>query len=909
MNQTNSQSNTFIKDGQVKAAIRYATLPGIFPRIRALGIHFGHFAYLIALVLNSARLIPLQHSVLSPRTIGQYGVRDVLAIAANNLRWTWKNTDQIAIFMAIVIGVVLTIVQVALIAVFALTGTAQASPASSFFATPNADTDLAHIFLSQVFGTELDMFGSGGGVIGTTGNPIHSVILQMLQLYSMATMVIAVIIVLYYVLTVVGEAAQSGTPFGKRFNTLWAPIRLVVALGLLVPLGSGLNSAQYITLWMAKMGSGLGTQAWLVMADVMKTSDPTKYNVTLSERLMLHNMVKNAFVAATCAQAHTDHLRGGGSWDRILLRGSTDNSFVYEWRGPDRAPHERRSCGSVGVSFPDGQENVGLGTNIFGIKERESAIPTDKLLVAVRPVIEQALTEVETVASGYTGGLNDAVIAEQLTEIAEFFSEELTKKVSDVYTNEVDANLRELMEDMDEKGWLYAGVWYIQINRTMQSAYQQRSKAVPGVIIPSRYTNPEAPGFWDTLTGSWSEADQRVSAAMTLVNTYSLTPTLPNRAATAISDSYDKSCLAATTEGGADLSIMEKLQCVIATTFVPEQLTALSKDPTYDPMGVLVAAGGTILSRAYELAVWGFGAKAVGGALSAIPFVGGIGALAGEIGGMLITIAFVGFGAGVILYFLLPIFPFMYFFFAVVGWVMEIFEAVVAMPLWALAHLRIEGDGMPGPAAVNGYYLLLAILLRPALIIFGLIASSLIFFAAIFALQILFTPLIEVTREDGLYGLEIMLFTVIFAYMAYMIGLSCFKLVDTIPNQILRWIGSSAGTFNDQREDSIHGAQSAFLGGAVLGQQFAGQIGGIGTGLGRAVGDAIKPSPPPPGPPPPPEGDTPKDIGTDGSHRGVSQQGHSYSFGNNIPKDVGKNKSNFKGSKFPGFDDDDPKRK
>lgn len=377
----------------------------------------------------------------------------------------------------------------------------------------------------------------------------------------------------------------------------------------------------------------------------------------------------------------------------------------------------------------------------------------------------------------------------------------------------------------------------------MQAAYQQRSKTIPNVIIPNKYTDPDDPnwvaGIKEWWNGTYGEVDARVISAQTLLTTYGIGNSWVESTVDDAKSSYNSSCLAAKTEGGADLPIMEKLQCIIANTFVPEQLTALSRQPSLDPMGVLVAAGGEILSRAYFLAVAGFAGKTSGGLLSGIPIFGGIGTVTSEIGGMLITIAFVGFGAGVILYFLLPIFPFMYFFFAAVAWIMEIFEAIIAMPLWALAHLRIDGDGMPGQAAINGYYLLLAILLRPALIIFGLIGSSLIFFGAIFLLQVLFTPLLEVSREEGLYGLEIMLFTIIFAYIAYMLGLTCFKLVDTIPNAILRWIGNNPGTFGDNREDSIHGAQTAFLGGAVLGQQAAGSVGGFGTAAGTVAGRGL----------------------------------------------------------------------
>ncbi len=79
--------------------------------IRQLGLHFGHFAYLIALVLNSARLIPQGHPALHSSNIGQFGVRQVLAIAANHITWSWRTIDQIAIFGAVVAGLIMMFVQ------------------------------------------------------------------------------------------------------------------------------------------------------------------------------------------------------------------------------------------------------------------------------------------------------------------------------------------------------------------------------------------------------------------------------------------------------------------------------------------------------------------------------------------------------------------------------------------------------------------------------------------------------------------------------------------------------------------------------------------------------------------------------------------------------------------------------
>jgi conjugal transfer/type IV secretion protein DotA/TraY len=72
----------------------------------------------------------------------------------------------------------------------------------------------------------------------------------------------------YFAIVVVAETAQTGTPFGKRFNSLWAPLRLVMAFGLLIPISYGLNSGQYIVLYAAKYGANFATNGWIATPDL-----------------------------------------------------------------------------------------------------------------------------------------------------------------------------------------------------------------------------------------------------------------------------------------------------------------------------------------------------------------------------------------------------------------------------------------------------------------------------------------------------------------------------------------------------------------------------------------------------------------------------------------------------------------
>ena len=69
---------------------------------------------------------------------------------------------------------------------------------------------------------------------------IQSALQHALSIYSGAVLVLAGMILLYHLLGMVAETAHTGKPMG-RANQIYAPIRLVLAIGLLVPMAGGLN--------------------------------------------------------------------------------------------------------------------------------------------------------------------------------------------------------------------------------------------------------------------------------------------------------------------------------------------------------------------------------------------------------------------------------------------------------------------------------------------------------------------------------------------------------------------------------------------------------------------------------------------------------------------------------------------
>jgi conjugal transfer/type IV secretion protein DotA/TraY len=853
----NSSENSASKEKTlVSQALRYSHMPGIIPRFRELAGKFGHFAYMLALIYSAVNLIPKNHPFLIARNVGSYGIRDVIATAANNVKFDKQNIDKILIFGAVLMSVVLVAGQIIVIAITAATSGQANASTTSFFETPNPNSDVVFIFLTQVFGP-LGIFGSGASTVAT---PVHAGLHDMLAFYSSAMMVLAVIIVIYYIVTIVGEAAVTGTPFGRRFNSLWAPIRLVVALGMLVPLSNGLNSAQYITLYIAKMGSGLATNGW--SAFITRFSAPTNVFVQADAQNMAY-VVKYVLTAEVCSKAVkqiggndvTPLIVGPGTPVPLqsavvadVLRDARDAGYSHirvAWNVGGEEPFEAHCSGfSVNVTpltytARDADGNPEVRTLAFSNQIQEAYLQAIKDAQASIGGGDNSLAQrivdlyVEFDANGELANGNSelANIVSQLQTVHTSIQGAVDAAITASNSNMVAIDNNVVLADLQAGGWGKAGLWYPIIGQLNQR-YSSVAGELPALDMPStpqdgaRVTGLRTIGNWLARRFGWLWGGQdEAELAHNLDLALERADWIGNRfmfTATGVNLDPDTGGLA----GAGSWAFDGIVNWLFKTDALYNYQT--SGSATLDPMVGLMKVGDVQISRAISAIKWLIMVK-VGGPVVGLVVgtaVGGPGgSVIGAIAGMLVEQIFeaagfilylmiiIGLGAGLMLYYVLPLMPFIYFFFAVVAWVMEIFEAIVAMPLWALSHLKIDGDGLPGQMASNGYFLLLGVLLRPILIVFGLIGGYLVFGAGAYYMHTVYGLVVNVVRggEGGTAPgtMGALIYTIIFVYLSYNLAVMSFKMIDNVPKSILRWIGQGGATpFSDEKPDPISGSQS-----------------------------------------------------------------------------------------------------
>ncbi len=886
------------------AVARYVLLPEVLPRLKDIwGSGLGPVALFMAHVFHMVRLLPAGHPYLNAANQGRFGILNVLQEAKTNLVFKKENIDQIIIYYTLFLGFFLVVAQFVLL-LFSLSmhfAHASAPPAwyTNIFSTPNPGTDLAFMFLDAVFGvdrvtaTGVPLFGSDvstSGLWGAWPTPMHNGLHSLFAFYSHGLFFVALLIILYYVITVAAETAATGVPFGQRLNKAWVPIRLIFAVFLLFPITNGLNGAQILTLYTAKWGSGLATNGWITFMNgvISPTSSPMGNidDLIASPTVpRLTGLLEFMFVSHTCAYAY-EYLYGTDIKPYIVKSDAaplemsgedftsalayTDNQQIvirFGEQDPAYTMEEsqvRPLCGELVMSPVD------LNTDgAYAVQEQyfefiDYLWTFDNLMVnTFAPAIACAFTPTHSRSDGCPGFAAWSTFwpidpNDINTLIEDYYDSSSTAgmHVTDIVDNAVADQVAAMVAQASDAGWVSsftsggwagAGMWYNQIAEINGSM----TAAVKNIPMPVAY-----PELMEYVRGERQKTSSIASGGEDKFK-----PILPNGETMAFHEPgeeyialalYYAQNLWKDKHGSSTGNIFVDTTNVMFEMDGPDilglgSLFDMLGNSTKHPLAQLTALGSALIHNTIILFA-GSGLGVLSEYLLGAAQWNDFKAVAKTAGSMMKSLAMIGVSLGFILYYIVPFLPFIYFFLAVGKWVKTIFEAMVGVPLWALAHIRIDGQGLPGPMAMNGYYLLLEVLIRPVLVVFSFIGAVLIFSAQVSILQEIWStavsnvvgfdlkavvdgtaPATGTGALDKMRGaIDAFFYTILYVIVVYMLALASFKLVDLIPNKILRWIGASVSAFAEGDEDPAgHLVQNTYLGVSTATGQMSGAFAGL----------------------------------------------------------------------------------
>ena len=142
--------------------------------------------------------------------------------------------------------------------------------------------------------------------------------------------------------------------------------------------------------------------------------------------------------------------------------------------------------------------------------------------------------------------------------------------------------------------------------------------------------------------------------------------------------------------------------------------------------------------------------------------------------------------------FILPLMPFLLFFFATMDMLVMVVCGVIAAPIWALLHVTFEGEELLKGKHGEGYMICFNLLLRPGLTLFGLFFSMKVFEAMIWLLSVTIYPAIASATSGHFMGFfGTLTYVVVIAVLNYQLAIRSFHLITEVPSRVARWFGAS----------------------------------------------------------------------------------------------------------------------
>jgi conjugal transfer/type IV secretion protein DotA/TraY len=734
---------------------------------------------------------------------------------------------------------------------FAFPAFAQNAPAPADIDFTVRDTDVSVKLLRSVLGD----WGSSS-VVPVVGD--------LFRILNSGALVLGIILTTYITGVGVLRSGSDGEFLGRGWSKLFVPARLVIGNAMLAPTASGYSFIQIGVLWLAVQGIALGNAGWTAVTKSLVDRQGEIVAAQLSDRESVGKLMRSIVLAEACRASilKTEMARQNRPADDPMpvidlnVRRGT-NLYTLAWGSttPNHPAYSQHVCGHIviqlarpenGMANPIGQaaewtSRGWTGNQLYEIRQRVQ----DAQVRAIQDTARVIRPPVEGLVYGQGAA---GAGANQLTPAS--FVQGL-KSVTDSYIASVGRHSQAALEDLNgsmttgfkqeaaKAGWIGAGQWFYQVAR-LNTEFTEIARSVPeirteglgaypggaivdqlvaqqldalvtqGVAEQARLDRVDAGdntgGVWGWFAGMTNSAGN--SLAQAAGETIGIDPNSSTNALVQLKNTGDN------------------LLTIAELAFVGKQaIDAL-------PAGKVAAAVGS--------------ASGVVG-----KFKGFIGTFLGEsaeaalsVGSMLMVfglISVLSFAA--ILAFWLPMVPLMIWLGGVLGWLISVVEMVVAAPLWAVAHIHPEGEGMAGKYGANGYMIIVEVFLRPILMIVGLVMSMMVLDPFLRFISTPFWNTMNTVNAGNAVGF-ITIVAFILIYVGFCVSLvhRMFTFIHLIPNSVLRWIGAHSNSF-DQGEriaGDIHNSVLGYFNSGTRAAGTAGKAAGFDMVGGRAKALAEK---------------------------------------------------------------------
>ena len=685
-----------------------------------------------------------------------------------------------------------------------------AGPAFAQATNPNdvswAALDPGNDWAAQVLRS---LFPIPGGTPGTATGNEATVIGQIVGQFTGFIAAIACAFVCYSTVMSIHRAAESSQILGNGQTWMFV-VRTGFAGIMMFPLGGGFSAGQQMVMQGAMWGVGMakalyanaiqavGPDAAVIAQPMIPGTETIIAGLVDNELCMdLVNLASNTAGAnaplVPTPQALTVNDNAGSGYVTWRYGLSTDN----ESGDP--------ACGTVTVR-ESGQNASTIAGVTVDMAAVQQAVLTNVLNGDIRTQVASVAQNLwqNKKASALTplqGVFNTAVndYTSELTTAATSVQGAINAAIQGNATQARNGNLNLLAGEVQQStlGWTAAGAYYLEIARLNASTLSLMS-ATPVT------TSPTYQGLGPALSYDLAPL---VTAAKSFTTTLQ---TVVNTSDGTTSPSGIPTTLASAEESAKGTSVLERLFSALdLSDVVLNKITSYILPTTTiwtDPFGGLMSMGQTMMITA--LIAFGVAGVLASATASTAATVWNVltfnwGAAAATLAGHAL-ISFLGVPVfalltsilfpGIIIAYVLPMIPWVMWMAGVCGWIILVCEAMIAVPLWMLAHMTVGGDGLHG-RAIEGWSLLFNVMFRPTLMVIGLFLGYFVFDCMSWLIRESFGIAAGFVLQNGWIvtnwiGTVVLLN--IFVMTQVTAALMSFRMVALLPHHLPRLIGFTA---------------------------------------------------------------------------------------------------------------------
>ncbi|WVT72156.1 DotA/TraY family protein [Sinorhizobium chiapasense] len=578
-----------------------------------------------------------------------------------------------------------------------------------------------------------------------------------LATFSAALTLFACTLVGWMTVSGIVQSAYTGKVLGERWHQIFTPLRLIVGIGLIVPVAGGFSPAHHlIKQVIARPSINIANAVWVGFVESVAGHGIPITPVSSGGSGLVMDVAEHEICAAV------GNAIGRGRYNSSSPipdpHGTVEDLGIFGYQ-KQIVWNYGSDCGRLSVTVPDSRETFS--------ETRRNAVAT--IISASRPIGDaygkayadgrNPAATVEAAMLSESGGRLPSGVAEAIRAAGAAYDGTIAEAARvEAVGLETEARSK-LVEAAKQQGWINAGSYWRSL-----AQYSELTVALAGEKAEN--TAPrwgKMSGFESTIKDALWGLRHQITGEQ-------------------ISVDLTAADLAAAGDESADF--LTKVLGPV-TRNLGEWLA--SRDLDADPMGSMISSGHSMISAA-GVGVMAGAAASAGASNWLSEAVGAGGAIA-----WLLDWSKLAIGAlwliGAAWAYVLPMLPFLFVIVAAITWAAAIIESMIAALLWSLTWLKQDSDDFAGRAQMAGLILLFNVALRPVLAVLSLCGSYVLLNAALGTVQQLWATAFFGTTGGHIAGLSGLLVSLaLLTYIQWFLCLKVFGLIANLPDRVAQWL-------------------------------------------------------------------------------------------------------------------------